>query len=534
MVVATGGPGEELERSWKATCRMLLGAEIGPMQEYSQWLSGMRAQPVFFSKSSLSGKEVAYSTDAYCKGSGRISFDEIDFGAKPLPLPIDDIKDIDSLIGALSERFQYAGNVILGNSGSVERSSNVSDSFHVYESFRVGDSQRVAYSNMARLCDSVFGCAAPGESQYCIRCNDTYRVNRCFELWMSANCSDCRYVFNLNGCSDCMFSFNLRGKRCTIGNTALPKERYGEIRERLLAQMRDELVSKKRLASLSDLLAQGKPDVEGARKLVKGKLPEVDGEKRDMAPIEAAFEETTGVVLGIRLSPLSGYSAWLSARLPGSEIRTSALSGERVFVGLYANYPLIPKERTVRESEALRLVELSPPLEGVEKITLENAHEFLAKIGYVSFDYHDGTNTNVFECMAYAYSSNAFRCFPCVEIRDSAHNFWPRSSDHVFGCSTVFDSSFCINCSQSVKLSRCFEVDSSRDCAGCYYCHNCENVRDSMFCFNAKNLRYAIGNIEVGRERFLKAKEMLLAPIAQELARKKSVGMTIFNLACRK
>ena len=136
--------------------------------------------------------------------------------------------------------------------------------------------------------------------------------------------------------------------------------------------------------------------------------------------------------------------------------------------------------------------------------------------------------------MAYAYSSDCFNCFPCVEIKDSAYNFWPRSSEHLFGCGVMFDSQFCINCYQSVKLSRCFEVDSSRDCADCYFSHNIENCQNCMFCFNAKNLRYAIGNAEVGREKFQQAKEALLGKIGAKLQTEHDLGLDIFNLACRK
>jgi hypothetical protein len=75
-------------------------------------------------------------------------------------------------------------------------------------------------------------------------------------------------------------------------------------------------------------------------------------------------------------------------------------------------------------------------------------------------------------------------------------------------------------------------VDSSRDCADCYFCHNCENVQSGIFCFNAKNLRYAVGNLEVGREEFLRVKAMLLRRILPELEEGKQPGLDIFNIAC--
>ena len=182
-----------VNKAWKSACRVILGGEVGELSEYEQWLSE-RADPVLKSKSSLSGKAVNYSYPEYCGSSKWISFDEIDFGKKFAPLSINEIKDIDSLAASVSDRFQYTGNVVLGNSKYVDGSSNVSDSFYVYGSSEIGNSKYISYTSMARLCEHVFGSAAPGESQYMIRCNDTYRIKRAFELWMSTDCSDCYYV----------------------------------------------------------------------------------------------------------------------------------------------------------------------------------------------------------------------------------------------------------------------------------------------------------------------------------------------------
>ena len=108
---------------------------------------------------------------------------------------------------------------------------------------------------------------------------------------------------------------------------------------------------------------------------------------------------------------------------------------------------------------------------------------------------------------------------------------WPRNSEHCYGSARVFMCSFVIRCFNSLKLSRCLECDCSRDCTGAYFCHNCENVHDSMFCFNAKNLRYAIGNAEVGREAFERAKKMLLSEIAASLEKTHDYKRSIYNIS---
>ncbi|MCX6770553.1 MAG: hypothetical protein NTX79_00705 [Candidatus Micrarchaeota archaeon] len=522
---------EELDKRWRQTCSVVLKGEVGPLPDFEQWLSE-RADPIYHAQSSLSGKEVSFSSSSYCEGSKRVALGEVSFEKKQAALPVDDLKDIDSLISSLQERFSYAGDIVLGNCSSVERSTNVSDSHFIYGSSRIGDSKYIAYSSMARLCDHVFGTAAPGESSFLIRCNDTYRLSRALELWMTSNSNDCYYVFALNNCTDCMFSFNLRGKHHCIGNAELPRDKYLSLKESLLEQMRGELVQKKRLPSLMDIIAKSPDESKEAKRLVQGRLGKKESEEKSVAPMEKAFQRTTKLLLGTELSGLKEHSGWLTSRTPKGEMRKSALSGKEIFVGNYAKYMTVPKSRTVLEEEALCLVDAAPKPQGLERIMLENAHEYIGISAFLSLDYHDGTNKNVKNCMAYAYSSNALYCAPCVQVKDSAYNWWPRSSEHLFGCGMVFDSSFCIHCYQSVKLNRCFEVDSSRDCADCYFCHNCENVQNGIFCFNVKNLKYAVGNVEVGREKYLQAKGALLRRIVPALESGRAPGLDIFSIAC--
>ena len=112
--------------------------------------------------------------------------------------------------------------------------------------------------------------------------------------------------------------------------------------------------------------------------------------------------------------------------------------------------------------------------------------------------------------------------------------YYGRSFESMKQYDKIFDSQFCMHCYQSVKLQRCFECDSCRDCADSYFCHNCENVQNGIFCFNAKNLRYAVGNSEVGREKFLEVKKRLLEYLGARLKKERKLELDIFNLACRK
>ncbi|HQT44591.1 MAG TPA: hypothetical protein PLO51_01315 [Candidatus Micrarchaeota archaeon] len=525
-------PLDTLEKQWKNACRLVLGAEVGSLATYEKWLSEW-SEGLYYSKSSISGKQVAFGMPDYPSGSKRMSFEEVDFGRKFAPLEIDEIKDIDSIFQAVSDRAFYTGNIVLGNSKYVEKSTNVSDSFYVYGSSRAGDSKYLAYSSMARECECVFGTAAPGESKYLIRCSDTYRAQRCLEGWMVATTTDSYYVFDLNYCSNCMFSFNLRNAKYCIGNAQLDRSKYLSVKASLLVQLRGELESKRRLPSLLELIGPKKPDYAPAKAALSG-MAQPRTQQGDMAPIESAFSKTSKLLLGEELEGLSGYSAWLSRHLALGKQVKSVISKTDIFQGAYARYFEVPESRIVREDEALALAAKLKPAFDPETVSLENAGDLMRGIAYMSLEIRDGANKNIINCMAYANSSNCYFCVPCVHTKDSAYNFWLRSTESVFGSSVVFDSSFCIHCYQSAKLSRCFECDACRECTGLYFCHNCENVHDSMFCFNAKNLKYAIGNREYPREEYMAVKKKVLGEIAGKLAREKAFPLGIYNMGAGK
>ena len=138
------------------------------------------------------------------------------------------------------------------------------------------------------------------------------------------------------------------------------------------------------------------------------------------------------------------------------------------------------------------------------------------------------------ECPCIQYAQNGFRSSRVYFSKYTAYCFWPRDSDHVFGCDSIRNSSFCMNCYNSYKLTRCFEADTSQNCTGCYFIHNCENVHDSMFCFNAKNLHYAIGNVEVGREEFMRMKGKVQSQVVQGLEKDKKLPWDIYTLGAKR
>lgn len=518
----------EIDVAWNKTCKLLLGKEIGKIEEYADWLKGLIA-PNITKKCAVSQKDVSIAVREYAEGSKFISFDEITFDKNYGLFDTDNIKDISSLITVLSDRFLYSGNVLLGNSINAERSTNVSDCSYIYETAQFDKSKLMAYCTVGRESNNLFGVYGPGETEYCIRCTQTYRDRRCFELWMSQNCSDCYYSYNLDGCSNCIFCFNLRNKKNCIGNLELSPEKFAEIKERLVFQMRERLMKEKRLPSLLQIVKKGKfvvPPKIGINS---------DSENTDPEHMEESFSNVTRLLFGKSLKGIDKYSNWLYSHAHKITEVKSAVSGKKILMNSYVIAGEdIPKDRIVDISEALALGnELRITEQEAEEISFEGASDIVSKLAFFNVEFKEGKNSNMFNCTMSIESTDCYFASATVRSKNCGCGMWPTRCDGCFGFDTIKDGFYSINCYHSVKLARCFEMDNCRDCADSMFCHNCEALSNCMFCFNTKSKRYAIGNVEVGREKFIKIKKIVLDQIIRALERDKKLELSIYNIGSK-
>lgn len=518
---------EILEKRWAGVSRLLFGRETCGLEECSQWLAD-RIEPISFHKSALSGREVISAPTDYCGKGKWLSFEEADFSKEFGPVSINDCKDIDSLVSAISERLQYSGNIVFGNSSHIEKSSNLNDSHYIYGVGRHGDSKYVAYCTIGRLNEDVFGCNGIGESRFCVKGGRTHRCSRCFETWLCLNCTDCYYSAALENCAECFFSFDLQNARYCIGNLALAPEKYRSIKEKLKSEMAEKLAKEKRLPSLVQIVAKAgksKPSVQG----------KAGGEeKTDKAAVEAAFLKTSALIFG---KPLEGgvdsYAKWLSRHTHPTLGRKSSASGNALFIPSILSYSLLPQDRLLSKAEALEhgmKAKISP--EDAGSLSLANAHEKIGAIAFFNVEFVEGKNRNNSECAVCFESSDNYRNSMTFYTKKSAYNFWPRDSEHLFGTDSPFTSQFSMNIYSCTNQVRCFEIDCCGYCSDSYFCHNGENLRDCMFCFNAKNRKNSIGNAELPAEDYRKIKSLLISQMHDELSRTHDLKWDIYNVAC--
>jgi hypothetical protein len=253
--------------------------------------------------------------------------------------------------------------------------------------------------------------------------------------------------------------------------------------------------------------------------------------------LECEFTKTSKLVLRVELHSLKDYEEWLGKHVPLPKKGKSALSGKEVWIAPAHIY----MGREFNLSNAILLDEMDQAnvsrykAEDLEGVRLRDiVVKFIDPIRFHCGNFRYQAYGNVWECSGAGGGRNLYRGDDVyLKVKNVAYCNYTIYSENSFGCHGVDNCSFLINGYNCTKVTRSFEVDACSNCSGLLFCHNCENVKDSMFCFNSKNLRYAIGNIEVGLEKYMQLRDMILKQIGHELKTEKSLHYDIFNIGCR-
>ena len=513
----------DLQKAFDATCKVLFGQELGRLQDFAPYLEEMML-PCQVKKSCVSGKDVSVSLFFYPQQARYISQDEIGNFKLP-PLNVNEIKDIDSLFEAVSERAVYCGNKQFGRNYEVAEVDNCVDSSAVFRAHNIFNVKYCAYSSYMRESEHVFGATGFPGSAFSMRIMEGVGANRCFETFYGKDLSQMYYSFNCIGCQDCIFAFNLRSKRNIIGNLQLAKDEYARVSQKLFSEMAEELLRKKRLFSIADIAFAGRDgrSIPEEKMAFDSPVPE---------RVERAFRSTTKLVLGQERGGIGGYGPWLLSNAMQVKKIKGALGSPTYKIEGLPIVGKLPADRLVTLKEGLELsqkraISLAPG----EEPSLQGLLERVAKIAYFSVEFVDGQNDNCIDTPTVFTGSNVYKLWDTTNSKNSAYSTGVIESEYVFGgYLRILRSQFCINCYDSTSLKGCFELDGSYSSRDSYFCHNCENISDCMFCFNSKSLQYAVGNTVVGKEQYLRVKKILLDHINSELSAKKSLGIGIFSM----
>ncbi len=508
----------ELNKAWKTTSRILFKDEIGELKEYEGWLSEYIINPV-------ERGEVKVTSSDYPKNARYVSYKSIDFMKRFEPLNINEIKDIDSIVEALKERFIYAGNIVLGKSQFVEKSNNVIDSHYILNSNFITKGKYIAHSSYLQKSQYIFGCHDADNTNFAIRSicfGGAEQSQRLFEIMSVETSADVYYSSNISGSHEIMFSFFLYGKSYYIGNIQLERSKYFSIKEAFLEQLR-ELLKKGKAPKFSDMIIE---------KEKEEKIEVVEEKEFNIEPVEKAFNTTSKIILGKELEGLEEFSEWLKKdnNFLNMSKSVSPLSGKEVYTldeyypsmrGKEEYYIIYEEKKIISERKADKRI--------IEDFDLMKAGEYVKNISYLSL-YFKRRSNNVYPPILNLESRDNYFSPISVNSKLTSFSFWPLVSSYLFGTSFMSDSSFAIKGHYSSNVQRGFEIDMVNYSSDVYFSHNVENIIEGMFCFNVKGINYAIGNAKYDPETYRRIKSSLLEQIGEELERKKDLKWSIYNI----
>ena len=250
-----------------------------------------------------------------------------------------------------------------------------------------------------------------------------------------------------------------------------------------------------------------------------------------MNPINNAFESASKVIFGQEIVLPDEYEEFLCERI--KKVKTiKSVFGKEVHYNPISFFEEIPKDRIVGRYEVEEVSKLNIRVDNED--SLERIMKKISKIALYQVDMWEGNNQNIIKSSVIDHCVNVYYVGDCAFGKNCAYCTLAVETDSVFGSFRASYSKFCIRCENSVNLTACFEMDSCTNCANSMFCHNCENLDNCMFCFNTKSKRYAIGNVEIGREKYMEIRERILAEIVRKLTKDKKLDIDIYKLGERR
>ena len=233
----------DIEESWKTTCRLVLGKELkGSVNDYGDWLSkGLRIPGM--QKSIISGKP----TRVYVEELQVIDNSELEFQKSAEVTELNEIKDVQSLLNAVSPVLMYTGNIMRGNCMNVQNNLICNSINTVENSYTVYQCKYVAYCSTVRFSEHMFGSGlCEPHCKMCIRAHNSIKVSNVFEVDWCQNSHDLMFCHNCRNVSHGLFCFNVSNKTYVVGNKEVGPEKFKKIKKMLQTEIIRQLEQNKK------------------------------------------------------------------------------------------------------------------------------------------------------------------------------------------------------------------------------------------------------------------------------------------------
>ncbi|MFA5076922.1 MAG: hypothetical protein WC488_00665 [Candidatus Micrarchaeia archaeon] len=231
-----------------------------------------------------------------------------------------------------------------------------------------------------------------------------------------------------------------------------------------------------------------------------------------LSPIDKQWKNACRILFGREMGDLTDRKRFLTRYIDPLSKSRSALSGSDVFYSApYCNgakFVSFAEHERVSKFEPLSINDIKDMdslMQSIGERVYYSGNKMLGRSKFVE---------NSENCINSTYVLDSSEIFNCEYI---AYSNLIRDSKYLFGCSSGGDSSFCINCAEVGTSVRAFESGLILHSSDVYYSYYARNCRDVLFCFNLTSKNHAIGNNELGRDKYAEMKKELLAQMASEL-----------------
>ena len=242
--------GKAIEQAFLTTTKVIFGKALGgKLDDYESWLQ-TNLRPAKRHKSAVS-EQMVYDPPLifYAPISRRAvkQVEALELGKKSLKKEDALHLTLDHAAKMLEPMRYHTSDAVTGQNTENEECSLYISCSYCYRACSMVNSKFCAYSFWPRDSEYMFGVDTVFVSKFCLKCYNSVNLTRCFEVSHSSNCSDCLFCHNCDALSDCMFCTNAKSMRYAIFNHEVGKEKYLEIKRRVLGELVERLEKEKKL-----------------------------------------------------------------------------------------------------------------------------------------------------------------------------------------------------------------------------------------------------------------------------------------------
>jgi hypothetical protein len=229
------------------------------------------------------------------------------------------------------------------------------------------------------------------------------------------------------------------------------------------------------------------------------------------------WKATCKIIFGEEVGELAGFEPYLTELTWPIIHHRSALSGKDV-VSAPTSY--------CRNSRWLALDEVdftktSEPLNINQLKDLDSIAEAVAEKFYYTGSITFGNCANIEQSSNINDSTGIYKTARYGHSKNIACCTMAKDGENCFGLNGATETSFSIKCNRCFHCSRSFEIWMNDNTMDSFYSSGLTNCSNCMFSFDIWNKKYAIGNLELPREKYLSIKQTLLADIVERLKQEK-------------